>query len=509
MPDPDPSFDDSLDSRDLRADIRRLSTLLGDTLARQEGPELLELVESVRTLSREDTATAEKLLGSVDVATAAQLVRAFATYFHLANVTEQVHRGRELAGCAGRRAAGWRALRRRCSRRWTTACWTGPSSPPRSARLAVRPVFTAHPTEAARRTTLAKLRRVAELLDEEPGPRTDRRLAEVVELLWQTDDLRVARPDVIDEARNAVYYLEELARDALPDVLEELATTLASVGVDVPPTAAPLVLGTWIGGDRDGNPNVSPQSSLRVLALQHEHALRVRPGRGGRAAAGAVLVDARGRGQRRAGRVAGGRPGGAAGDRPALPAPQRRGAVPAQGRPACRPSWATPGPGWRPAPRTSLAGTTPAPTSCSPTWCSCATRCWRTAARTRRTARWSGSCGWSAAIGLRLASMDVREHADAHHAAVGALVDRLGEQGWRYADLPRAHRLALLRRELAGRRPLSGTPAPLDRRRGAHVRGVRGDPRGAGPVRRGRGADVHRLDDARCRRRARRGRAGP
>ena len=79
MPDPDPSFDDSLDSRDLRADIRRLSTLLGDTLARQEGPELLELVESVRTLSREDTATAEKLLSGVDVRTAAQPV----SYTHL------------------------------------------------------------------------------------------------------------------------------------------------------------------------------------------------------------------------------------------------------------------------------------------------------------------------------------------------------------------------------------------------------------------------------------------
>ena len=143
------------------------------------------------------------------------------------------------------------------------------------ARLAVRPVFTAHPTEAARRTTLSKLRRVAELLDDEPGPRTDRRLAEVVELLWQTDDLRVARPDVIDEARNAVYYLEELARDALPDVLEELATSSRRVGVELPADRPPLRFGTWIGGDRDGNPNVTPAVVAAVLALQHEHALRV------------------------------------------------------------------------------------------------------------------------------------------------------------------------------------------------------------------------------------------
>ena len=90
----------------LRVDVRRISTLLGHSLVRQEGPELLELVEDVRTLTRTDPAAAAELLRDVDEQTAARLVRAFNAYFHLANVVEQVHRGRELRR---RRAAdgGW------------------------------------------------------------------------------------------------------------------------------------------------------------------------------------------------------------------------------------------------------------------------------------------------------------------------------------------------------------------------------------------------------------------
>lgn len=83
-------------SAELRADIRRLGDLLGETLVRQEGHELLDLVERVRSLTREDGEAAAELLRGVELETAAKLVRAFSTYFHLANVTEQVHRGREM-----------------------------------------------------------------------------------------------------------------------------------------------------------------------------------------------------------------------------------------------------------------------------------------------------------------------------------------------------------------------------------------------------------------------------
>lgn len=255
----------------LRADIRRLGDLLGETLVRQDGPELLELVERVRALTRSDGEAAADLLGRTDLVTAAKLVRAFSTYFHLANVAEQVHRGRELRE---RRAAEGGELSR-------SADMLKDADPAHLrqtvANLGVRPVFTAHPTEAARRSVLTKLRKIAELLDhpevEHGGDRrrTDLRLAENIDLIWQTDELRVARPEPADEARNAVYYLDELHTGAVGDVLEDLAAELERAGAPLPSLGRPLTFGTWIGGDRDGNPNVTPAVTWDVLLLQHEH----------------------------------------------------------------------------------------------------------------------------------------------------------------------------------------------------------------------------------------------
>src|SRR5580658_6617182 len=235
----------------MRRDIRRVVGMLGHTLVRQQGPELLALVEQVRAGSRDDKAATAAMLDGLDVGTATQLVRAFVAYFHLANVTEQVHRGRALR--AARRGGGWLA---RAADAIRAAGLTPADVAEVAHALAVRPVFTAHPTEAARRTTLARLRAVAELLDRDEGEPGDHRLAEVIDLLWMTDDLRVGRPDPLDEARNAIYYFDELHRHTVPAVLDDLHDALAGLGVDFGPTAAPLSFGTWIGGDRDGNPNV-------------------------------------------------------------------------------------------------------------------------------------------------------------------------------------------------------------------------------------------------------------
>src|SRR3954447_11667509 len=137
-------------SSELRADIRRLGDLLGETLVRQEGPELLELVEKVRRLTREDGEAAAELLRGTELETAAKLVRAFSTYFHLANVTEQVHRGRELRE---RRAAEGVLLARTADRlKDADPEHLRQTVPPHN----VRPVFPAPPTEPARRTVLNK-----------------------------------------------------------------------------------------------------------------------------------------------------------------------------------------------------------------------------------------------------------------------------------------------------------------------------------------------------------------
>ncbi|MDI3403505.1 phosphoenolpyruvate carboxylase [Streptomyces cavernicola] len=443
----------------MRADIRRLGDLLGETLVRQEGPELLDLVEQVRALTREDGEAAARLLGETELETAAKLVRAFSTYFHLANVTEQVHRGRELA--ARRDAEGGTLAR--------TADLLKDADPAHLREtvehLNVRPVFTAHPTEAARRSVLNKLRRIAELL-ESPGSAADRRrldlrLAENIDLVWQTDELRVVRPEPADEARNAIYYLDELHTGAVGDVLEDLTAELDRVGVELPPGTRPLTFGTWIGGDRDGNPNVTPEVTWDVLILQHEHGITD----------ALELVDNLRGLLSNSIRYAGATDelhSSLRADLELLPEISPRykrlnAEEPYRLKATCirqklvntreRLAKGTPHEAGR-----DYLGTAELLQDLT---------LLQTSLREHRGAlfadgRMDRVIRTLAAFGLQLATMDVREHAEAHHHALGQLFDRLGEESWRYADMPRDYRQKLLAKELRSRRPLAPRPAPLD-----------------------------------------------
>jgi phosphoenolpyruvate carboxylase len=492
-------------SAELRRDVRELGALLGRTIARQEGRELLELVERVRLLIRSDHGAAAETLAALEPATARRLVRAFGTYFHLANVAEQVHRERELAE-THRREGAWLG---QAVDRIAAADVPREQLVAELGRVALRPVFTAHPTEAARRTVLRKLRQVADLLDERERERArgdaaaerrvGERLEELIDLLWQTDELRIARPDVVDEARNAVYYLDALHEEVVPWVLETLAHELRRVGFELPPDARPLAFGSWIGGDRDGNPNVTPDSTRRVLALQHEHGIRC----------ALALVDELRTDLSTSLRIAGATPeleASLAADLDALPEldPRYRRlnaeepyrlkltcmrqkllntrARLAEGRPR------EPGRDYADA-REPLAELLLMRDSLLLDRGELIAR-----GRVERAIR------TLAAFGLGLATLDVREHAAAHHHAVGQLVDRLAEgtvppaagragaaaaersgapaaersdvsaaarsraQGPElpYAQRPRAARRELLARELASRRPLAPSPPPLD-----------------------------------------------
>jgi phosphoenolpyruvate carboxylase len=265
------------DDADLRSDVRRLGDLLGQTLVRQEGPELLALVEEVRKAVREGSGA--EILAQISVEDSVQLVRAFSTYFHLANVAEQVHRARVLAEA---RATGGSWLAKAVDRievalkaqtpgheltKEEITEWVG--------AMSVRPVFTAHPTEAARRSVLNKLGSIADLLDDPRNPSQQDRLAETIDLLWQTDELRLGRPEPLDEALNALYYLDDLFTQTVPEVLNDFAKEMKRIDVEVPITARPLSFGNWIGGDRDGNPNITAQVTTDAMVLQVGHAIRV------------------------------------------------------------------------------------------------------------------------------------------------------------------------------------------------------------------------------------------
>ncbi len=437
----------------LRRDIRIVTSMLGDTLTRTHGQELLDLVESVRTAAKDDALD----LPELDVATATTLARAFTAYFHLANVTEQRHRGYALTqrrAAEGGPLAG--ALARVLERGISAEDMTQTL-----AQTSVRSVFTAHPTEVARRTTLDKLRSVAVLLDQDDTPRRRLRLEAAVDLLWQTDELRIDRPEVIDEARNGIYYLEGLTSAAVLDVLEELEEHLEPWGVTLPLTTSPLRFGTWIGGDRDGNPNVTPETTREVLRLQASHGITVIRGK----------VTALRRTLSVSQRLSG-----------VSVALRQRTEEMLEALPEVEPRYR----------RLNVEEPYRLFLTCIDV------RLQLTAARIasagehlpgrdfvsdsallddllllhESVAQHQGAliAGGDlerlvrtvAASGFTLATLDVREHAEKHHHAVGQLVDRLGTRAVAYADLDVAARAALLSEELTVHRPLSQQPPPID-----------------------------------------------
>ena len=227
----------AISDEQLRADIRRLGNQLGDALVRQHGSELLELVEKVRALgksvrrggSAEASEELDGLLSALTVGDVIALVRAFTTYFYLANVTEQVHRVDQLA-------TDDRYLKATVDRILEADVDTAELAEVLS-RLEVRPVFTAHPTEAARRSILSKTRQLADLIEQrlevqEDDARSmiDRRSAELIDQIWQTDELRLERPSPVEEARSALYYLVQVADEVMPRLADHVAFQLERLG---------------------------------------------------------------------------------------------------------------------------------------------------------------------------------------------------------------------------------------------------------------------------------------
>ena len=280
----------------LRRDVRSLGMLLGTVLREQAEPGIYESVEALRqgAIARREDRHGAELLSVGDQAKdpfrAYQLARAFSFYFELINLAETNHRKRrrlahqlEEPGNAMAPGKVQRGSLQGTLRAMRSAGVDLAAALEQLGRICVTPVFTAHPTEVARRSVMFKRRRISDLLEQldripVPGAALEQLeatlLAEIT-ALWQTDDVRSARPTVRDEIRMALDYYESSLFDTLPVLYAEVEHALeAEFGAEGVPAQADLPLlvtfGSWIGGDRDGNPFVTPETTAEALTMARD-----------------------------------------------------------------------------------------------------------------------------------------------------------------------------------------------------------------------------------------------
>ena len=277
----------------LRNDVRMLGEFLGRVIRESGGDDLFDDVERVRALTirahdEQDLAAlteAEELVASFSIERAQQVARAFTCYFHLANLAEEHHRVRVLRDREAELPAGElmqddslpaaiEALAREVGRDEAVR---------RLQELEFRPVLTAHPTEARRRSVSRAIRRISDLLAERDAlaaggtsrAENDRRILEEIDTLWRTSPLRAQKPTVLDEVRTVMNIFDTTLFDTFPAVYRRLDDWLSGPDAGrAEPQVRPFVrLGSWIGGDRDGNPNVTAEVTRAAAALANEHVL--------------------------------------------------------------------------------------------------------------------------------------------------------------------------------------------------------------------------------------------
>lgn len=267
----------------LRRDVKMLGNILGDILVYHGGVELFEKVEKIRAMCKSirnendlETYPALKTeIANLSVPMRKNIIRAFSVYFHLINAAEQNHR-----------------IRRRRDYLLNSEFSTQPGSIDAAIHslkdnqitsdiiqnvlntISLELIITAHPTEATKRSILEIQKRIADILKSMDNPllskkertKIEESLFNEVSVLWQTNELRDRKPTVIDEVRNGLYYFDKTLFDVLPEIHQEVESSLrnhfSDHEWDVPHF---LRFGSWIGGDRDGNPNVTPEVTWETL----------------------------------------------------------------------------------------------------------------------------------------------------------------------------------------------------------------------------------------------------
>ncbi|MFC4427525.1 phosphoenolpyruvate carboxylase [Deinococcus navajonensis] len=260
----------------IRSDVNLLGRTLGQVLREQEGEAFFELVERTRSLVREvrsggDDRELREMLGELSGPDAGRLARAFTWYFQLVNLAEEYERVRVLSAARGVRPQSLEQALLDLKAQGLSA----EDTEALLARLDLGLTFTAHPTEMRRRTVRRHLvevaRAIPDLGDTTLSEEAEARIAAHVEAMWSTPELRRLKPTVLDEVKGGLSYIPSIAR-ALPALQRDLARAFEKVYGQRSEAQLPLSFTSWMGGDRDGNPFVTPQATHDALALHRERA---------------------------------------------------------------------------------------------------------------------------------------------------------------------------------------------------------------------------------------------
>lgn len=275
----------------LQNDVNMLGNILGEILVLHGGKDLLNKVERIRKMTKSirkefnsDMYTElKKEISGLESPMRQQVIRAFSVYFHLVNVAEQNHRIRRRRQYLLEEGTSQTLSLEQAVSKVREYSLSEDEIQSVLDDLSIELIMTAHPTEATKRTVLEIQKRISENLRKLDNPLitqwekeaiTDSLFNEVT-ALWHTDELRHRKPEVLDEVKNGLYYFNQILFDTLPDIFWELEMQLQDQ-ISEKDWQVPnfIRFGSWIGGDRDGNPNVTPEITWTTLEMQQELILK-------------------------------------------------------------------------------------------------------------------------------------------------------------------------------------------------------------------------------------------
>jgi len=281
-----------ISDKQLRSRVKLLGRLLGNVLHEQAGERVYKAVETLRRgyvnlRQKDDAARARRLkriIEGLEPELATHVVRAFSTYFSLVNIAEEAYQHRQRRQQVRTGGPLWEGSFNHTLQEFCDQGITAEQLQTLLSQLNYMPVFTAHPTEAKRRTILETLRRIFVTSEKLNDPRLGKsEREEIVEdiksqiqVLWKTDEVRVHKPKVRDEIRNGQYYFRESLFEAVPRSYRYLEKALRRIyGEEAKKIHIPTIMrfGSWIGGDRDGNPFVKPETTVEALRMQKREML--------------------------------------------------------------------------------------------------------------------------------------------------------------------------------------------------------------------------------------------